>query len=84
MSGSELLRRVGQAALVLALAYTVAYVLLAALPGDAVLARYGNPDLGLTPEQLDGIRRRTVKIDLSSYATLTPPGASSAETLGTQ
>lgn len=56
MSGSELLRRVGQAALVLALAYTVAYVLLAALPGDAVLARYGNPDLGLTPEQLDGIR----------------------------
>lgn len=56
MSGSELLRRVGQAVLVLALAYTVAYVLLAALPGDAVMARYGNPDLGLTPEQLDQIR----------------------------
>ncbi|MGO3148318.1 MAG: ABC transporter permease, partial [Leucobacter sp.] len=56
MSGSELLRRVGQAILVLVLAYTVAYVLLAALPGDAVMARYGNPDLGLSPEQLDEIR----------------------------
>jgi peptide/nickel transport system permease protein len=50
------LRRVGQAALVLVLAYTAAYVLLAALPGDAVLARFGNPDLGLTPEQLEEIR----------------------------
>ncbi len=56
MTGTELLRRVGQAILVLALAYTVAFVLLNALPGDAVLARYGNPDLGLTPEQLDAIR----------------------------
>ena len=50
------LRRTGGALLVLALAFTVAYVLLAALPGDAVLARYGNPDLGLTPEQLAEIR----------------------------
>ncbi|MGW9113865.1 ABC transporter permease [Microbacterium sp. NPDC055683] len=50
------LRRAGQAVLVLVLAYTAAYVLLAALPGDAVLARYGNPDLGLTPEQLEAIR----------------------------
>jgi len=50
------LRRAGQALLVLVLAYTAAYVLLAALPGDAVLARYGNPDLGLTPEQLEQIR----------------------------
>lgn len=56
MSRSELLRRVGQALLVLVLAYTVAYVLLAALPGDAIMARYGNPDLGLSPEQLDEIR----------------------------
>ncbi|PRI10963.1 ABC transporter permease [Leucobacter massiliensis] len=51
-----LARRVGQAFLVLALAYTAAYVLLAALPGDAVLARYGNPELGLSPEQLAEIR----------------------------
>jgi peptide/nickel transport system permease protein len=52
----HVLRRAGQAVLVLVLAYTAAYVLLAALPGDAVLARYGNPDLGLTPEQLAEIR----------------------------
>ncbi|WP_105565609.1 ABC transporter permease [Microbacterium halophytorum] len=50
------LRRVGQALLVLLLAYTAAYLLLAALPGDAVMARYGNPDLGLTPAQIDEIR----------------------------
>lgn len=56
MSASALARRVGQAFLVLALAYTGAYVLLAALPGDAVMARFGNPDLGLSPEQLAEIR----------------------------
>ncbi|NHI15701.1 ABC transporter permease [Microbacterium sp. CBS5P-1] len=50
------LRRVGQSLVVLVAAFTVAYLLLAALPGDAVLARYGNPDLGLTPEQIEEIR----------------------------
>ncbi|WP_347344662.1 ABC transporter permease [Microbacterium sp.] len=50
------LRRLGQAAIVLVLAYTVAYVLLGVLPGDAILARYGSPELGLTPQQLDEIR----------------------------
>lgn len=49
-------RRVGQAVLVLFLAYTAAYLLLAALPGDAVIARYAAPELGLTPEQIDAIR----------------------------
>lgn len=53
---SYTVRRVLQAGVVLVLAYTVAYVLLAALPGDAVLARYGSPELGLSPEQLDAIR----------------------------
>lgn len=56
MSLPALLRRVGQAFLVLALAYTGAYVLLAALPGDSVMARYGSPDLGLTEEQIAEIR----------------------------
>ena len=56
MSIGALARRIGQAFLVLALAYTGAYVLLAALPGDAVLARFGNPELGLTPEQIEEIR----------------------------
>ncbi|WP_422116576.1 ABC transporter permease [Brachybacterium sp. UNK5269] len=50
------LRRIGGALLVLVLAFTAAYILLAALPGDAVLARYGNPDLGLTAAQLAEIR----------------------------
>lgn len=50
------LRRIGGALLVLVLAFIAAYVLLAALPGDAVLARYGNPDLGLTAAQLAEIR----------------------------
>lgn len=49
-------RRLGQAVLVLFLAYTAAFILLSALPGDAIMARYGSPDLGLTPEQLDQIR----------------------------
>lgn len=53
---SYIVRRVLQALVVLLLAYTVAYVLLSALPGDAVLARYGNPELGLSPEQLEAIR----------------------------
>lgn len=57
MSLPALLRRVGQAFLVLALAYTGAYVLLAALPGDAVMARYGSPELGLTDEQIAEIRQ---------------------------
>ncbi|MBP6685118.1 MAG: ABC transporter permease [Leucobacter sp.] len=52
-----IVRRVLQALVVLLLAYTVAYVLLSALPGDAVLARYGNPELGLSPDQLDAIRQ---------------------------
>lgn len=56
MTGGALARRIGQAVLVLALAYTAAFVLLSALPGDAVLARYGSPDLGLTPDQLAEIR----------------------------
>lgn len=53
---SYVLRRIGQAVLVLALAYTGAFLLLAALPGDAVIARYASPDLGLTAEQIQTIR----------------------------
>lgn len=56
MTPLALLRRVGQAVLVLFLAYTAAYILLAALPGDAIMARYGAPELGLTNEQIAEIR----------------------------
>ncbi|GAA2093525.1 MULTISPECIES: ABC transporter permease [Brevibacterium] len=48
--------RLGQAVLVLFLAYTVAALLLMILPGDGVLARYANPALGLSAEQIDSIR----------------------------
>lgn len=53
---SAIFRRIGQAVVVLFLAFTVSYVLLAALPGDSVTARYGDPNLGLSPDQLASIR----------------------------
>ncbi len=56
MSGSALGSRVGQAVLVLALAFTLAFILLQALPGDAVLIKFENPELGLSPEEIAAIR----------------------------
>ncbi|MDA3147645.1 ABC transporter permease [Leucobacter sp. UCMA 4100] len=56
MTPRTLLRRVLQAVVVLWLAYTGAYILLAALPGDSIMARYGSPELGLTEAQLTEIR----------------------------
>jgi len=56
VSPGALLRRVGQAFLVLAFAYTGAYILLSALPGDAVMARYSSPELGLSDSQIAEIR----------------------------
>ncbi|MGF3053606.1 ABC transporter permease [Microbacterium sp. YY-03] len=49
-------RRVGQAAIVLIAAFTATFFLLQALPGDAILIKYENPELGLTPEQIESIR----------------------------
>jgi peptide/nickel transport system permease protein len=48
--------RIGQAALVLWAAFTVSFVLLQALPGDAILIKFLNPELGLGPEQIAEIR----------------------------
>ena len=48
--------RVGQALLVLWAAFTMSFVLLQAMPGDAVLIKFQNPDYGLSPEQLADIR----------------------------
>jgi peptide/nickel transport system permease protein len=48
--------RIGQAALVLFIAFTVASLLLAILPGDGVMARYANPELGLSSAEIEGIR----------------------------
>jgi peptide/nickel transport system permease protein len=43
-------RRAGQALLVLWAAYTLSFLLLSALPGDAISNRVHAPDSGLTPE----------------------------------
>jgi peptide/nickel transport system permease protein len=51
-----LARRVGQALLVLLATFTVAFLLLQALPGDAVLIKFLSTEMGLTPDQLAEIR----------------------------
>ena len=50
------LGRIGQAAIVLLLAFTASFLLLQALPGDAILIKYQNPEMGLTPDQIAEIR----------------------------
>ena len=51
-----LARRTGQALIVLAVAFTATFVLLQALPGDAILIKFESPELGLSPEQIADIR----------------------------
>lgn len=48
--------RLGQALLVLWATFTLSFLLLQALPGDAILIKFLNPDLGLSPEQVADIR----------------------------
>ncbi|PYE26060.1 peptide/nickel transport system permease protein [Rhizobium sp. PP-CC-3A-592] len=50
------LARIGQAVLVLWAAFTLSFVLLQAMPGDAVLIKFLNPEYGLSPEQIAEIR----------------------------
>jgi len=52
-----LLGRIGQAVLVLWAAFTAAFILLQALPGDAILIKFQNPELGLSPDQIAEIRQ---------------------------
>jgi peptide/nickel transport system permease protein len=56
--------RIGQAAIVLWAAFTVSFILLQALPGDAILIKFLNPELGLGPAQIADIR--------ASYAADSP------------
>ena len=56
MSLKTIALRIGQALLVIWATFTLSFVLLAALPGDAVASRYDNPNLGLNAEQLATIR----------------------------
>lgn len=51
------IQRLGQALLVLWAAFTVSFVLLQVLPGDAVLIKFQNPDLGLSPAQIEEMRQ---------------------------
>ena len=53
-----LARRTGQAAIVLLAAFTGAFLLLQALPGDAIMIKYENPELGLSPQQIADVRER--------------------------
>ncbi|MBD8063694.1 ABC transporter permease [Oceanitalea stevensii] len=48
--------RVGQALLVLWAAYTLSFLLLGALPGDGILIKFENPELGLSADQVAAIR----------------------------
>ncbi|KAF1047637.1 ABC transporter permease [Xylophilus sp.] len=52
----HLLSRAGQALLVLWAAFTASFVLLQFLPGDAILIKFLNPDLGLGPQEIADIR----------------------------
>ncbi|QTX03667.1 ABC transporter permease [Agromyces archimandritae] len=51
-----LVRRALQAVVVLAAAFTGAFVLMQALPGDAILIKFENPELGLSAAQIAEIR----------------------------
>ncbi|MEE6272319.1 ABC transporter permease [Georgenia wangjunii] len=50
------LGRVGQAAVVLLAAFTLSFVLLHALPGDALLVKFENPELGLSAAEIASLR----------------------------
>lgn len=75
--------RSGQALLVLLVAYTVAFVLLAALPGDAVMARYASPEMGLSPAQIEEIREAYGADDPLVYRYLGTLGGYVTGDLGT-
>ncbi|WP_434965116.1 ABC transporter permease [Brevibacterium casei] len=53
------LLRLGQAVLVLLLAFTAAFILLSVIPGDGVTARFADPALGLSADQVAAIRAET-------------------------
>ena len=69
-----LIGRVGQAVVVLWAAFTASFILLQALPGDAILIKFQNPDLGLSPVQIAEIRE--------SYGADSPVWAQYLHTLG--
>ncbi|MDY3128246.1 MAG: ABC transporter permease [Corynebacterium sp.] len=59
MNKSYILSRIGQAVAVLFITFTVAFLLLSALPSDAIMARFGDPALGLSAAEIEQIRQET-------------------------
>ncbi|MFD1504720.1 ABC transporter permease [Georgenia yuyongxinii] len=51
------LGRVGQSVVVLLVAFTLSFALLHALPGDALLIKFENPELGLSQGEIAAIRQ---------------------------
>lgn len=51
-----IIERTGQAVLVLWAAFTISFVLLQLMPGDAILIRFVGGDMGLSPEAVASIR----------------------------
>jgi peptide/nickel transport system permease protein len=51
-----LIGRVGQALLVLMVTFSAAFLLLQALPGDAIMIKFMSPDMGLSADQIAEIR----------------------------
>ncbi|BCQ47648.1 hypothetical protein ERHA55_51750 (plasmid) [Erwinia rhapontici] len=60
----------GQALLVGA--FTVSFILLQVLPGDAILIKFQNPDLGLSPAQIEEMRQPTVPVRHSGTVSAYP------------
>ncbi|MGP5507619.1 ABC transporter permease [Corynebacterium flavescens] len=56
MNPKQVAARIGQAVVVLVVTYTVAFLLLSALPSDAVMSRFGDPALGLSEAEIAAIR----------------------------
>lgn len=50
------LGRLGQGAAVLLATFTLTFILLQVMPGDSVMIRFENPDLGLSPAEIERLR----------------------------
>ncbi|EOH1069127.1 ABC transporter permease [Cronobacter sakazakii] len=74
MDGRYLGARVGQALLVLWASFTVSFVLLQLLPGDAIAIKFQNPELGLNAAQIAQMR--------TAYGADAPLWRQYLETLG--
>lgn len=53
---THLISRLAQGALVLLATFTISFILVQMMPGDAMLIRFLNPEMGMTPEDIARIR----------------------------